>query len=249
MGFQRKTLGKVVLLLLIILSSLVGCSTGSSSPSGDPSGLSKMTEISSDVKNIAAASGGTVTHDAVTASFPAGILPVDATIKVSKVSVSYFEESEDDDPSLIDLTDADVVSATSAEKTLELYDSANIVFKINPVGFEPASIRLVVWDGYEWDEIPTSYDETLKVVSVTVEAILPFGTRIYLANPESSSSNKRKGGEQIVSPFVAIKVVGELLEAAGSFQYVLSEGVHHTAPCRSGVDPEIQREFSSGCYG
>lgn len=215
MDFKRQHHGKYFLmLLLILLSSLTGCSGGSTG--GASSDISTITEISSRSESIAAASGGTVTHDAVTASFPAGILPNDATIKVSKVSVLYSEESEDEDPSLVDITDAYVISATSSEKTLELNDSANIIFNINHAGYDPASIRLVVWDGYEWEEIPTSYDEVLKILSVTVEAILPYGTRIYLANPESSSSTKREGSEQIVSQFVAMKVVGELLDTDGS---------------------------------
>ncbi len=66
---------------------------GSSGTSGAFSDLSNITEISSDSKNIAAASGGTVTHDAVTATFPAGILPSGTLIKVSKVSVSSSEEN------------------------------------------------------------------------------------------------------------------------------------------------------------
>jgi len=66
------------------------------------------------------------------------------------------------------MTNAYVVSPTSAAKTVELAGPANIAFKINPAGFDETSIRLVVWDGYEWEEIPTNYDENLKVVSAAI---------------------------------------------------------------------------------
>jgi hypothetical protein len=212
MNYRRKVPGGLILLLLLILTFLAGCSGGSSGLSGASSDLSNITEISSESKNITAAQGGTVAHGAVTATFSAAILPTDTLIKVSKVSVSNSEQ----DPSLIDMTDTYVLSTTSATQTVELAASANIVFKINPAGFDETSIRLVVWDGYEWEEVPSSYDGTLKVVPATVGAILPFGTRIYLANPEASSDSEREGGEQIISEFVAMKVVGELLDSAGT---------------------------------
>jgi hypothetical protein len=212
---KKRPAGGILFVLIAIFSLLAGCSGGSSSLSESPSEISSITEISSASKNMTAASGGTVVHDEVTAVFPAGILPADASIKVSKVSVSGDEDSEDNDPSLLDMTNAYVISTTSAAKTFELAGPANIAFKINPAGFDETSIRLVVWDGYEWEEIPTNYDETLKVVSAAIEAILPFGTRIYLANPQISSTKKREGGEQIVSEFVAMKVVGELFETGG----------------------------------
>lgn len=216
MDYRRKGPGGFLPFLLVFFSLLAGCSGGSSGVRGASSDISNLTEISSDSKTLTAASGGTVDLDEVMATFPAGILPSDTSIKVSKVSVASSEESEDEDPSLIDMTGAYVISTTSTSETVELADSANIVFKINPAGFDETSIRLVVWDGYEWEEIPATYDETLKVVSATVEAILPFGNRIYLANPENSSTSKREGGEQIVSEFVAMKVVGERLESDGN---------------------------------
>jgi len=211
MNYHRKAPGGFIL-LLVLLTFHMGCSGGSSGSSGASSDLSNIAEISSDSKNIAAAQGGTVAHGGITVTFPAAILPADTWIKVSKVSVSNSEQ----DPSLIDMTDTYILSTTSATQTVELADSANIVFKINPAGFDETSIRLVVWDGYEWNEVPTSYDGVLKVVPATVEAILPFGTRIYLANPEASTDCEREGGEQIVSEFVAMKVVGEVLESAGT---------------------------------
>jgi hypothetical protein len=228
MNYQRKVSGGFILLLLL-LSFQAGCSGGSSGLSGASSDLSNITEISSDSKNITAAQGGTVAHGAVTVTFPAAILPADTWIKVSKVSVSNSEQ----DPSLIDMTDTYVFSTTSAAKAVELADSASIAFKINPAGFDETSIRLVVWDGYEWNEVPTSYDGALKVVPATIEAILPFGTRIYLANPEASSSKEREGGEQIVSEFVAMKVVGELLDGAAT-QPAAFQGV---APKSADIKP------------
>ena len=220
MDYKRRVPSGFILFLLVLLTFQVGCSGGtsgesSSSPPSDsasvsPSDISSITEISSDSKNITAAQGGTVAHAEFTAIFPASILPADTQIKVSKVSVSNSEQ----EPSLVDMTNTYILSSTSSAKTVELDDSASIVFKINPAGFDETSIRLVVWDGYEWEEVPDSYDGTLKVITSSVEAILPFGTRIYLANPEASSTNKREGGEQIVSEFVAMKVVGERLDGA-----------------------------------
>ncbi len=225
MKLKKRLLDVILFFLIGSFSLLAGCSGGSSSLSGSPSEISRITEISAASQNMTAASGGTVVHDEVTAAFPAGILPADTSIKVSKVSVSGDEDSEDDDPSLLDMTNAYVISTTSAAKTVELAGPANIAFKINPAGFDETSIRLVVWDGYEWEEIPTNYDENLKVVSAAIEAILPFGTRIYLANPHTSSTKKREGGEQIVSEFVAMKVVGELLETGdGQEKSSLSAG-------------------------
>lgn len=124
---------------LLVLFILAGCSGGSTGPAVVD--LSTMTEGSSESKNLAAAAGGTVAHDAVTVTFPAGILPSDATIKVSKANVSDSE----DDPDLVDMTDAYVISDAAGTKTLELSDSANIVFKVNPAGFDETSIRLVIW--------------------------------------------------------------------------------------------------------
>ncbi len=224
MDAQRRGYGRFFFCWLLLLLLLAGCSggsggtEGSSGTSGGSPDISGIQEMSSASADIAAASGGTVTLDAVTAAFPAGILPADTRIKISKVSIfgEGVEDDGDDDAVVIDLTDAYIISATSAADTVALTDSANITFRVNPAGFDPDSIRLVVWDGYEWDEVPASYDEILGVVSATVEAIMPFGTRIYLANPGASSTSRREGGEQIVSQFVAMKVVGELSGSAAS---------------------------------
>jgi hypothetical protein len=214
MNSQRKGLCGFFLFLLVLLTCQVGCTGGSSGTADEASSdISNITEISSDSKSIAAAQGGTVALDEFTAIFPAAILPADAQVKVSKVSVSESEQ----DPSLIDMTNAYVLSTTSDTRTLELANSATIAFKINPAGFDETSIRLVVWEGYEWEEVPFFYDDVLKVVSSTVEAIMPFGTRIYLANPDvrsPGSPREREGGTQIVSEFVAIKVVGEISDNA-----------------------------------
>jgi len=221
MDSQRRGYGGFFLLGLVLLLLLAGCSGGSGGSGGASGGspdISGIQEMSSASADIAAASGGTVTLDAVTAAFPAGILPADTRIKISRVSVlgEGVQDDGDDDAIVIDLTDVYTISATSAADTVVLTDSANITFRVNPAGFDPDSIRLVVWDGYEWDEVPASYDEILGVVSATAEAIMPFGTRIYLANPGASSTSRREGGEQIVSQFVAMKVVGELSGSAAS---------------------------------
>lgn len=234
MDFQRQHHGKVfLLLLLIILSFLVGCSRGSSSLSEDPSDLSKMTEISSDVIIITAASGGFVTHDEATIEFPAAVLPADTLIKVSKVSVSESEQDE----SLIDLTGAYVISTTSFPQTIQLAGSATLKMKVNPAGLDETTIRIVVWDGYEWNEVRCEYDSTLKVISTATETVMPYGTRIYLANPEVSSNKEREGGEQIVSEFVAVKVVGETQGGAAEENAapvnVLRAGADTVAPGRA----------------
>ncbi|MDQ5986529.1 MAG: hypothetical protein CSYNP_02259 [Syntrophus sp. SKADARSKE-3] len=150
-----------------------------------------------------------MTCDEATIEYPAAVLPADAQIKVSKVSVS----ESDQDPSLIDMTNAYVISTTSSTKTIELASSATLKLKINPAGFDETTIRIVTWDGYEWSEVPCVYDNILKVVSTTTETVMPYGTRIYLANPEIKSGTnprERTGGSQIVSQFVAVKVVGEI---------------------------------------
>jgi hypothetical protein len=192
----------IFLFLLAVLFILAGCS-GSSSSTTD---LSNITELSAASKDINASQGGTITHSEFTVNFPADILPFDAQMRVSKVFVSNSKQ----DSSLIDITGTYILSTSSTTHDIELDASASIALKINPAGFDAASIRLVVWDGYEWEEVPSSYDGTLRVVSSTVRAILPFGTRIYLANPEASSTDEREGGEQVVSEFVAMKVVGEI---------------------------------------
>ena len=240
MGFQRQDPGRSFLFLLVLFSLIVGCSGGSSTPGGGSSELSAIQEKSSASQAITATSGGSVALDAVTLTFPVNALPADALIKISKVSVSGDEESEDDDASAIDMTDAYTISTTS-ETNVELASSANITFKVNPAGFDPESIRLVVWDGYEWDEVPASYDENLGVVSATVDAIMPFGNRIYLANPGASSTRKREGGEQIVSQFVALKVVGERLESAGSQNVIFGKCDRSKGLCRKRGHPKHRR--------
>jgi hypothetical protein len=208
MNYGRKVSGRFILLLLLLLTFQIGCSGGSGGSSGSSSDISTITEISSGSKSIAAAPGGSVTHDEATIEFPTAVLPADALIKVSKVSVSESEQDE----SLIDMTNAYVISTTSSTKTIELANSATLKMKINPAGFDETTIRIVAWDGYEWNEVPCVYDNTLKVVSTTTETIMPYGTRIYLANPEiktSTNPREREGGSQIVSEFVAVKVVAE----------------------------------------
>ena len=228
MDCKKKYFWGLFQLSLLLITFQVGCSSVSSSDGGaglpvagtageDSTGsnpvsadISNIIEISAESKSLSATQGGSIIHSELTVILPALALPADTQIKLSKVSVSNSEQ----DPSLIDMTGAYIISATSAVKTLELADSASIIFKINPTGFDETSIRLVIWDGYEWEEVPAPYDSALKTVSSTVEAILPFGTRIYLANPEASSSSEREGGEQIVSEFVAMKVVGEVSASA-----------------------------------
>jgi len=215
MDNQRKVQCGFILFLLVFLTFQVGCSGGTSgdslslspsdSTSASPSDISRITEISSDSKSIAAVQGGTVAHDEVTATFPANILPADAQMKASKVSVSNSKQ----DSSLLDVTKTYVISTTSSTQPLELVDSAAIEFKINPAGFDPASIRLVVWNGYNWDETPAKYDETRQVVSSTFEMILPYGTRIYSANSAKKPTRPDvRKGIMTVSEFVAVKVVG-----------------------------------------
>jgi len=208
MNYQRKVPGGFILFLLVFLTFQVGCSGGTSgeSSSSSPSDISSITEISSDSKSIAAAQGGTVAHDEVTATFPANILPTDAQMKASKVSISNSKQ----DSSLLDITKTYVISTTSSTQPLELADSATIEFKINPASFDPASIRLVVWNGYNWSEVPADYDRTRQVISSTVEMILPYGTRIYSSNPAKQSSTRLsvQKGRMTISEFVAVKVVG-----------------------------------------
>ncbi|MEI7673100.1 MAG: hypothetical protein WCK00_13395, partial [Deltaproteobacteria bacterium] len=126
-------------------------------------------------------------------------------MKASKVSVSNSKQ----DSSLLDVTKTYVISTTSSTQPLELVDSAAIEFKINPAGFDPASIRLVVWNGYNWDETPAKYDEMRQVVSSTFEMILPYGTRIFSANSAKKPTRPDvRKGIMTVSEFVAVKVVG-----------------------------------------
>lgn len=203
----------VFLFLLAALLLQMGCSDGSSGSSGsidsvvppNSSDISNITEISSESKTIYAREGGTITHDEFTAIFPAAILPVDAQMKASKVSVSNSKQ----DPSLIDMTNTYVISTTSSKEPLELADSATIEFKILSSGFDPASVQLVVWNGYQWREAPAQYDEVRQVVCSTVEIILPFGTRIYRANPAKQSTRPGVRKDSLtISEFVAVKIAG-----------------------------------------
>ena len=215
MDCKRQAPSVFILFLLLVLVFLAGCSGGSSStsvttPTAD---VSRLAQIAADTKTIVAAQGGSVTYDEATIEFPAGALPADAVIKISKVSIDASEQ----DPSLTDMTAAYVISTTSSDKTIELASSATLKLRINPAGFDETTIRLVIWNGYEWEEVPFDYDSALKVVSSTAEAIMPYGTRIYMANPEARSSTNprvREGGTQIISEFVAAKVVGETLDNA-----------------------------------
>ncbi|MRR18246.1 MAG: hypothetical protein EG826_17535 [Deltaproteobacteria bacterium] len=191
--------------LLAPLAFLFGCSSAATAPiSAD---ISNMAELSASVKNINAGAGGTITYDEFTAIFPAGVLPADAQLKISKALVSNSKQ----DPALIDMTDIYVLSAVSPPQPLELSDSAIIEFKVDPLGFDPDSIRLVVWTGYAWSETPAVYDPVRRVVSSTLEMILPFGTRIYSANPAKQAANPKPGVKKdrmTISEFVAMKVVG-----------------------------------------
>lgn len=210
MNYLKHIKVKIFLILTLLLMA-TACAKDASQPPIDASELSRITEISSSIKNIDASQGGALALDEFTVNFPQAALPADAQIKVSKVSVS---NSDEDDAEIIDMTKVYILCTTSATDTVELTKSAGISFKINSAGFDKSSIRLVVWDGYEWDEVPSSFDEASNIVSSTVNAILPFGTRIYVANPEASSSKNRDNGEQIVSEFVAMKIVGEMPSSA-----------------------------------
>ena len=193
------------LFLLAPLAFLFGCSSAATSPVSTD--ISRMTELSAATKNITSGGGGTITYDEFTAIFPAGILPADVQLKISKAFVSNSKQ----DPALIDMTGIYVLSATTPLQLLELSDSATIEFKINPLGFDPDSIRLVVWTGYAWSETPAVYDPVRQVVSSTLEMILPFGTRIYSANPAKQAPNPKPGVKKdsmTISEFVAMKVVG-----------------------------------------
>lgn len=210
MKVPRTIQSKILLIVLAAFLFLTGCSSGGGSapasgttPSTD---ISQATELSAETQAIAAGPGGAVSHGALTVTFAPADLPNDAQIKVSKVSVSNSRQNS----ALIDLTDAYIVSTTSSTDTLELTNSATIEFKINQAGFDPSDIMLVTWNGYNWSEVPATYDAARQVISSTREVILPFGTRIYNANPAKQKSTKpgvRKDA-MTISEFVAVKVVG-----------------------------------------
>jgi hypothetical protein len=204
MNVKSAVTGCICLLLPAVFLSLTGCSGGSSGSAGTQD-ISNITEISSESKTIYARDGGTVTHDELTAVFPAATLPVDAQIKASKVSVPNSKQ----DPFLVDITDTYVISTTSSREPLELADSATIAFKIDPESFDPERAQLVVWNGYQWQEAPAQYDGTRQVVTSTVEVILPYGTRIYCANPAKQSPRPGVRKDSLtISEFVAVKVAG-----------------------------------------
>jgi len=95
------------LFLLAPLAFLSGCSSAATSPVSMD--ISNMTELSAFAKNVNAGGGGTITYDEFTAIFPAGVLPVDAQLRVSKALVSNSKQ----DPALIDMTDIYVLSVLS----------------------------------------------------------------------------------------------------------------------------------------
>ncbi|MFH0801866.1 MAG: hypothetical protein V2A78_05700 [bacterium] len=202
-------------------AAIMGCGGSSSgpgpnpSPTPDPSEISRITEISSTSKNIEPATGGTVTHGELAVTLLSGALPGSSTIKVSRVAVSNSTQA----PSLQDLTGCYVVSTTSSTEALELTDAAALEFVINPSGFDSSNIQMVFWDGYEWLPLPATYDETRHVVSIGLEEILPYGTRIYVdaGGGVSSGDNEElpEDGE-IVQEFVALKIVGDSTAKKGA---------------------------------
>jgi hypothetical protein len=200
--------------LFLTLLLFQGCSGGASStaaesPVARPSSnldISQMTELSSTSAKISAAQGGTIAHQAVTCVFPAGALPADAVVKLSEVSLSMSTQ----DASLRDLTGVYTLSATSFTEPIELDVSATLTLRIDPAGFDRASIRLVFWDGGRWHDVPAEYNETNNTLSSTADVLLPFGTRIYNMANRSSSPVKpgKRRGAMTVTEFVAVKVVG-----------------------------------------
>lgn len=210
MKISRMIQARIPLFLIAFFVFLTSCSSGggSSTPSGTGSSadISQFTELFAEAQIINAGSGGTVSLGALTITFPAAVLPADSTIKISKAFVSNSTQ----DPSLIDLSDAYVISTISSTSALELTNAATVEFRINPAGFDPANIMLVTWNGYHWSEVPATYDAARQVISTTRKVILPYGTRIYSANPARQQSTKPgvKKDAMTVSEFVAIKVVG-----------------------------------------
>ena len=199
--------------LLIFILYLAGCSSsGSPSVSTD---ISNMTETCFTTQAFAPGQSGFVTHGEFTVTFPAGSLPIDTRVRVSQVAVSNSKQN----PALVDMTKLYVLSTASSQDAIELLTSATIEFKVDPTGFDPESIRLVVWTGYTWSETPCEYDAARQVISSTVETILPFGTRIYSANPAKQSPNPKPGVRKdgmTISEFVAMKIVGVALEGGGA---------------------------------
>lgn len=203
----------VLVLSFWLPAAIMGCGGSSSgpgpNPSPTPSDISRITEISSTSNNIKPAPGGMVVHGELAVTLPSGALPGSSTIKVSRVTVSNSEQ----DSSLQDLTGCYVVSTTSSPEPLELTTAATIEFRINSSEFDPSGIQLVFWDGYEWLPLPATYDETRQVVSIGLEEILPYGTRIYVDVENSGGVNSGDGSEtsedgEIIQEFVALKIVG-----------------------------------------
>jgi len=177
--------------LVLIFVFQTGCSNDSPnlylpiSPStSSVPDISQITEISSESAMIAASRGGVVSHRELSVIFPASVLPADSQLKASTVSISNNSQ----DSGFVDMTSSYVISATSSSQPLELADSATAELRINPAGFDPSSIQMVVWNGYKWREVPARYDAVRQVVYSTVEVILPYGTRIYSANPAKPSA-------------------------------------------------------------
>ncbi|MEE9910210.1 MAG: hypothetical protein K4571_00670 [Deltaproteobacteria bacterium] len=197
---------------VIFILCLAGCSSSSPFVSTD---ISNMAEASFATQAFAPGESGRVTHGEFRVTFPAGSLPTDTRVRLSQVAVSNSRQN----PALVDMTKAYVLSTTSSEDPIDLLTSATIEFEVDPTGFDPASIRLVVWTGYAWSETPCEFDAARRVVSSTVELILPFGTRIYSANPAKPSPNAKPGVRKdgmTISEFVAMKIVGVVPEAAGA---------------------------------
>ena len=111
------------LFFLIILLFQTGCTGGSTAPSNPTASgdISVIAISASTSKNIAAAQGGTVAQGEFTAIFPANALPADAQLKAAQVAVSNSRQ----DPSLIDVSNAYILSTTSSSSPIELVSSAN----------------------------------------------------------------------------------------------------------------------------
>jgi|GEM_PF-3317668 len=211
-NFSFRSIFLVLVLSFWLPAAMMGCGGSSSGPGPAPtpasSDISRITEISSTSKSIEPATGGTVAHGELSVAFLSGVLPGSSTIKLSRVAVSNSTQ----DPSLRDLTGCYVVSTTSSQEPLELIGSATIEFAINPSGFEPSSIQMVFWDGFEWLPLPATYDEVRHVVSIGLEEILPYGTRIYVDNGGGVSfgdATETPEDGEIIQEFVALKIVGD----------------------------------------
>jgi hypothetical protein len=228
MDSRKQVPGGFILLLAAILALQAGCSSGGSS-TPPLSEISRITEISANSNDIAAAQGGSVVHEELTAIFPPAVLPGDMKIKLSRVSVSNSTQ----DPFLTDMTGTYVLSTTSSANVVELADSATLEFRIDPAGFDETSIRLVFWDGYNWEEVPGEYDQVRQVVSVTDDVIMPFGTEIYRNDPGNKHATPRgRHGRETITEFVGLKVVG-VLSGGGGMDMPGAAGIDATAAARA----------------